>query len=1030
MKANFIIPTKFFVVRISTLPLANMRSLNDSMMAEDIYCVKKYFSETIFLNALYLASRTFYFTALDWLGNNEIIFDPSDRILQSLYKYYSRMCTRCTPYGLFAGFASGKMHQGETNILLENNSLALKVRTDVLFLRKLKDIIIAENNENIPYFINNTLYTSGDQWRYISWSPRYDYELAEIPKDSILNSIINLSENGVKVSEIKNLILKLIPEVDDDEAMEYINSLIESKILVDKLPPYMTSLDDPLSELEKYLAQYGCKSDVLRSINTIQDYKYDVFNSNTIVEEIEKKASEFKEIINENRQIVQVDSLVKLSSKYVNQNVTSLLSKRIEELIPLVKSKSNHRIATFTKRFQKKFETMEVPLVKALDPDFGVGYDFHISGNLENTPLLENIYFTFEDKDDHDNISPIVKLVLDKYVHCFSPSVFTPIILTEQDIKQVSKKQDPPLSFGHNNHIFGSFISKSQEDVDAGNFKFLPVSPIPTPLATILLSRFAYHDAALAEDLKTITEKDTHNLIHVELLHHREDRLGNVLQRPNFHTYELPYASESKNNDSSVILINDVYVRFEDGRLKLRSKKLNKEIKPKFTNAYNYSENQLPVIKFLADYQFNGIDLGFMWNWGFLEKNSFLPRVEYKEFILKEACWRIDMDKSMTVEKLKILIKEKYIPQACTIKERDNILVLDTRNDTSLHILTRQISKETIFLYEYFEPLQLPDEKGKLFASEFIFPFTVPNNSSLVSKDFTEQPKSKQRKYLPGDEWSFFKIYTSHKYADIIIKEVLANYIDHIGSNNEEYPWFFLRFQDPEYHVRFRIKKKINEESLQYLNKMLSDLLENDIVTSFEIDTYNREIERYGPETIELSEKMFCYDSLAVMDFLKIEDLTEEVRWKSGVFSLDQLMNDFQVSIDDKIRLFEQLYQAFMPEHVDHSNPEYVQKFKKSLDKKYRENRDFLESVIRQNDYTEIKEFIDPFLCRSKNIKELALLIKETISGSAYITLLQDYIHMNMNRIFLTKARMHEFIIYFFMFKTYTSIKHRNDETS
>jgi len=999
-------------------------------MAEDIHLVKKYFNETIFLNALYLASRTFYFTAINWLENNEIIFDSSDRILQSLYKYYSRMCTRCTPYGLFAGFASGKIQRGETDILLKNDSLALKVRTDVLFLRKLKDVIIAENNENIPYFINNTLYTSGDQWRYISWSQRYDYEIAEVPKDPILNSIITLAQNGVKVSEIREFILTQVADVDEEDAMEYINSLIESKILVDKLPPYMTSLEDPLSELEKYLDQYGYKSEVLRSIHRIQNQKYDVFNSNTIVEEIEKKADEFKEIINENRQIVQIDSLVTLSKKSVNQDVTSLLSKRIEELIPLVKSKPNHRITNFTSRFQKKFETMEVPLVKALDPDYGVGYDYHISGNLEETPLLENIYFTFEDNDDRESVSPIVKLVLDKYIHCFSPHVFTPIILTEEDIKQAGKKQDPPLSFGYNNHIFGSFICKSQEDVDSGNFKFLPVSPIPTPVATILLSRFAYHDETLAEDLKTITEKDSDNLIHVELLHHREDRLGNVLQRPNFHAYELPYASESKNNDSSVILINDIYVRFEDGRLKLRSKKLNKEIKPKFTNAYNYSENQLPVIKFLADYQFNGIDLGFMWNWGFLEKNSFLPRVEYKEFILKEACWRIDMDKSMTVEKLKIVIKNKYIPQSCTIKERDNILVLDTRNDTSLHILTRLIIKETIFLYEYFEPLQLPDENGDLFTSEFIFPFTVPNDNIPVSRDFAEQSEAKQRKYIPGDEWSFFKIYTSHKYADIIIKDVLSDYIDYIGINSNEHPWFFIRFQDPEYHIRFRIKRKINEENLQYFNKLLSNLMENDIVTSFEIDTYKREIERYGADNIELSEKMFCYDSLAVMEFLKIEDLTEEIRWKTGVFSLDQLMNDFQVSIDDKIRLFEQLYQTFMPEHVDHSNSEYVQKFKRSLDKKYRENRDFLESVMRQNDYTEIKEFIDPFLRRSENIAELTSLIKKTKSGSAYILLLQDYIHMNMNRIFLTKARMHEFIIYFFMFKTYTSIKHRNNEPS
>jgi thiopeptide-type bacteriocin biosynthesis protein len=1030
LKPNSLIPANFFVVRISTLPLANMKNLNDAMMEGEINGIKKYFTETIFLNALYFASRTFYYTALNWLDNKTITFDPSDRVLQSLYKYYSRMCTRCTPYGLFAAFASGKMHQGETNILLQAQHLMVKVRTDVLFLRKLKDIIIAENNEQIPFFQNNTLYSGGDKWRYISWTNKYNYEIAEVPLHNILNAIIDRAKKGITTSEIRNFILTQIPDIEHTEVTEYINSLIESKILVDRLPPYMTSLEDPLSELQKYLLRYGYQSDTLLTIKNIQDNSYDVFASNHIVKEIEKKAHEFTEIIDQNRQIVQIDSIATLSRKHVNQTVTSLLSKRAEDLIPLVKGTVNHRLWNFTNRFNKKFENMEMPLVRALDPDFGVGYDYQISGNLEETPLLEEIFFTFNEADDTESVAPIVKLVLDKYPHCFSPETFTPIILTEQDIKKAGRQQDPPLSFGFNNHIFGSFICKSQKDVDDGNFKFLTVSPIPTPLANIVLSRFAYHDAQLTEDLKSITEKDSGNTIYVELLHHREDRLGNVLQRPNFHNYELPYASESKNDDDSVILINDIYIRFENGKLKLRSKKLNKEIKPKFTNAYNYGENQLPIIKFLGDFQFYGVDLGFKWNWGFLEKNGFLPRVEYKEFILSEACWRIDMDKNMSVKKLNKIIHDKNIPQLCTVKERDNVLVLDTGNETCLHILTRQIIKETIYLYEYFEPLQLPDENGKSFASEFIFPFNSREENMPDNNDFVTQTEITKRKYIPGDEWTFYKIYTSHKYADQIITKVIANYVRSFAQGEDQCPWFFLRFQDPEYHVRFRIKKSINEQGLQYLNKQLSKLVEDDVVSSFEIDTYNREIERYGAEHIELSEQIFHYDSVAVLDFLKTDALTEEMRWKTGVFSLDLLMNDFQISMEDRITLFEQLYQAFMPEHVDHSNPENVQRFKKSIDKKYRDNRDFLDAVLRQKDYEELDNFIDPFIRRSENIRDLSGLIKNTKSDHALLTLLQDYVHMNMNRIFLTKARMHEFVIYFFMYKTYNSIKHRYVEAS
>lgn len=117
----------------------------------------------------------------------------------------------------------------------------------------------------------------------------------------------------------------------------------------------------------------------------------------------------------------------------------------------------------------------------------------------------------------------------------------------------------------------------------------------------------------------------------------------------------MPYVSESKSDAEHKIPINDIYIRYDNGRIRLRSKRLNKEIKPRYSNAYNYDDNQLPAINFLGDYQYYGINPGFKWDWGFLITNDFLPRVEYKEFILIEARWKIDKDENITVGKLQKL---------------------------------------------------------------------------------------------------------------------------------------------------------------------------------------------------------------------------------------------------------------------------------------------------------------------------------------------------------------------------------------
>ncbi len=46
------------------------------------------------------------------------------------------MAARCTPYGLFAGFGTGTIHNKESNLSLKDFHLNPKVRAAVFFLKK------------------------------------------------------------------------------------------------------------------------------------------------------------------------------------------------------------------------------------------------------------------------------------------------------------------------------------------------------------------------------------------------------------------------------------------------------------------------------------------------------------------------------------------------------------------------------------------------------------------------------------------------------------------------------------------------------------------------------------------------------------------------------------------------------------------------------------------------------------------------------------------------------------------------------
>jgi thiopeptide-type bacteriocin biosynthesis protein len=79
--------------------------------------------------------------------------------------------------------------------------------------------------------------------------------------------------------------------------------------------------------------------------------------------------------------------------------------------------------------------------------------------------------------------------------------------------------------------------------------------------------------------------------------------------------------------------------------------------------------------------------------------------------------------------------------------------------------------------------------------------------------------------------------------------------------------WFFIRYSDPDFHLRIRfylpdihnIDKVISQ-----IHKSLQNYFQIGLIRKIQYDTYNREIERYGENTMDLSEQIFCADSVAI----------------------------------------------------------------------------------------------------------------------------------------------------------------------
>ena len=129
--------------------------------------------------------------------------------------------------------------------------------------------------------------------------------------------------------------------------------------------------------------------------------------------------------------------------------------------------------------------------------------------------------------------------------------------------------------------------------------------------------------------------------------------------------------------------------------------------------------------------------------------------------------------------------------------------------------------------------------------------------------------------------------------------------------------WFFLRYADPDPHLRLRWKgdpDTLTCHLLPEITRFTSTLISDGLVSRLAIDTYDRELERYGgPEGTDISEQIFWADSRAVMRLLACEpsadpsdDLTELI-----VLTADDLLARLGLTADDRLRWYSQQTTAF-----------------------------------------------------------------------------------------------------------------------
>ncbi|WP_281988868.1 thiopeptide-type bacteriocin biosynthesis protein [Aquimarina aggregata] len=275
-----------------------------------------------------------------------------------------------------------------------------------------------------------------------------------------------------------------------------------------------------------------------------------------------------------------------------------------------------------------------------------------------------------------------------------------------------------------------------------------------------------------------------------------------------------------------------------------------------------------------------------------------------------------------------------------------------------------------------------------------------------------------QRYFFIGSEWLYYKLYMGSRISDIFLTKTLTPIANQLLEENVIDKWFFINYKDTERHVRIRFRV-LDPQNLNYviqsLHKAILPYINDKTIKKVVTDTYKRELERYGNETIDESESIFFINSRLIV-YLISRVTNDNQRWLWGIKTIDTFLDAWNMSVIQKRDFFEGLKKDFDQEMGANTD------INRQLSKKFRNNRSDINQIMDQNTNEEFDMVLQNYLEENKRVvSQIARKNKGMKTKLDLPDLLSSYIHMHCNRLFKSNQRLNEWVLYNYLYQYYRS---------
>ncbi|SDW80925.1 thiopeptide-type bacteriocin biosynthesis domain-containing protein [Marininema mesophilum] len=920
-------PLDFFMFRSPLLPFDIFERLQQS---DSNRVLKELVQDPKIKEAIAIASPSLFVA----LGNLDSEDAKKKRQAEtSIMRYLSRMATRSTPFGILAGLTMGELGDYTEAQLNSSDHHMKRTRPDmewllslVAKLEKRSDIIRQlrlTRNHAVQYSGRRLILPFSSECGQQRNNDNDLRESINIQASEPVLQVLEAARESISFPDLLDHLKGVYPDVDRDRIAGLIEQLFEQEYLISNLRPPMTNpspLQYLIDQLDGIIEATAERQLLLEIAQLIREY--DALPIGQGLDQYLKLNEKMKDVVPSLSQ-VQVDMRVADQKISLHRQVGEEVAKAAEILWRLsLPQRGVSHLKSYHKDFLEKYGTRrEIPILELLNEETGLGAPSPYK-RPKSTRKDDDLPVFSKEKE-----SILLELIQKALVTGSIEVEITDELLNRLEEIEIDEEEAPSSM-----ELYVEVMSSSKEAIDQGDYRVVMTPNAASHRISQSFGRFLdLFDENEVERIRSAVKREENlypNALIVEGNYlPPSGRVGNISLSPSLLKQELTIGTNAYSDER--LTLDDVYVGASLDRLYLKSPKHNKELIITSGNMLNFM-NAPNVYRFMREVSIESVRNVQPFSWGEYDIGPFLPRVTHGKTVIYLATWNINLERlglkdaqvapHLWNEALKRWRSEWMVPRYLYMTFADNRILLDLDHEDHVKQIQKELlTNKRVALKEHVGSIDDRWVTGVdgIYSQECLIPVekyaeTMPESPVLYQYS-APLVVHKDRVRLPGTDWLYAKLYVSRSRQDDFIPQFMQEFADSMVESGAAKDWFYMRYVDPEPHIRIRfrgVEEDLVSKLLPALSRWVDPLMSDGIIKRLMIDTYEREVERYGGvHMIRDAEDVFAADSKLTTHLLKLS-WNKEIDIplvEVAALAIVDLLENFGLSYEGQLKILDEI---------------------------------------------------------------------------------------------------------------------------